>query len=143
MKTLIAVFAVSISLTAQDWQAARIVGMADYPVLARHAGIAGRVSLHCVSELEEEPPVCSIVSGHELLGPAAKANAEQWRFRVASGSSVRVDLIYEFRLTKSGSTRERPPATFVFTFPNVVTVTSAQGCGDHQPCPDKLSADLR
>lgn len=143
MRALFWVFAIAIRLTAQDWRAVRIVGMAEYPVLARHAGISGRVHLHCVSNLVTKPPVCSVVSGHELLGRAAKGNAEQWRFRFGTGSSSSVDLIYDFRLTKSDSTRERPLATFVFTLPNVVTVTSAQGCGDHQPCPETPSAETR
>jgi hypothetical protein len=99
MKTLLAVLALSICLTAQGWQAVRIVGIAEYPLLARHAGIAGRVHLRCVSNLETGPPICSVISGHKVLGQAAKSNAEQWRFRDADGSSARVDLIYDFKLT--------------------------------------------
>jgi hypothetical protein len=141
MKTLTVILAVSACLSAQDWRAVRIVGMAEYPVLARHAGISGRVLLHCVSKVDTEPPICSVISGHEVLGRAAKGNAEQWRFRVANESAAGVDLIYDFRLTQSGSTRERPLATFVFTSPNVITVTSAQGCSDHLPCPANLNGN--
>lgn len=143
MKIFIMGLSVSICLIAQDWWPVRIVGMAEYPVLARQAGIAGRVRLHCVSQLDSEPPVCSVVTGHEALGRAAKANAEQWRFRVGKASSGGVDLIYQFSLTRSGSTHERPLATFVFTFPNIITIVSAQGCVDHLPCPEKPHPEAR
>jgi hypothetical protein len=135
MRLVLAIMTVAGTVASQEWRLTRIVGISEYPALARHAGISGRVTLQCSVERQSEAPICRIVGGHKVLAQAAKDNAEKWRFGITGASSQNIILVYNFELTSSGSSHERPIASFVFQHPNIVTVTSARGCSDHLPCP--------
>jgi TonB family protein len=134
MRLIFIIVAASVAACGQEWRFVRIVGLSEYPALARQAGISGRVVLRCTVKEKTEAASCSIVSGHKVLAQAARNNAEKWRFQISGANSRTISLVYNFELTLRGSTHERPITSFVFEYPDIVTVTSPRGCSDHLPC---------
>jgi TonB family protein len=135
MRVVLGMLTIAGTVLSEEWRVTRIVALSEYPALARHAGISGRVLLQCSIEQQNEVPNCTILSGDKVLAQAAKDNAEKWRFRVTGARSHSIPLVYTFVLTAAGSSHQRPIASFVFQHPSSVRIVSAKGCSDHLPCP--------
>jgi protein TonB len=55
--------------------------MPTYPEIARHAGIAGSVTIKALIQKDGSIGAVTVMSGHPLLRSAAVAAVRQWRYR--------------------------------------------------------------
>lgn len=124
------------SVAQERWWPDRMVGLSQYPPLARQARIEGVVELLCL--LDENGSVLKVtsISGHPLLLATASENAIKWHFRrvLRRGAVDReTTLVYQFQI--AGEPVRSPPKTeFVFEGPNKILLTTEPACPDHAPC---------
>jgi len=75
-------------------QAARMIRRVqpDYPVIAKQAGISGKVRLKAIISTDGSVEQLSVLGGHPFLIPAAVAAVKQWRYRptLLNGKAVQV-----------------------------------------------------
>jgi TonB family protein len=86
---LLGVFLAAPIVSAADRSAVKKVPP-TYPALARKMRIAGTVKLEVKVDPSGKPQDIKVVSGHPLLGPAAKECVSQWRFSPADAETTEV-----------------------------------------------------
>lgn len=108
-----------------EWEPVEIVGM-SYPLLARSARITGLVVVRLSLERDGSVKQAEPVSGHPLLGEAAKANAEKWKFKQSGRNFAPAQTPYlVYRFVLAGSCAGNDCRTgFVVELPNFVVVMS-------------------
>jgi TonB family protein len=113
------------SAIGEERQPLDIVGL-SYPQLARQARVTGLVVVRITVEDDGAVSLAEVVSGHPLLGEAAKENAERWRFKkqtTFSGRNPDAYLVYRFLLEGTCAGNDCRTG-FVAELPNFILVTS-------------------
>jgi TonB family protein len=107
------------------WEPAEIVGL-NYPRIARQARITGLVVVRVSVKASGSAREADVVSGHPLLGEAARLNALDWKFRTVGSRSDKSDevfLVYRFVL-RGNCAAKNCRELFVVEYPNFVLVRS-------------------
>ncbi|MFN7995974.1 MAG: TonB family protein [Bryobacteraceae bacterium] len=96
-----------------------------YPRVAQFARVQGRVVLDLEVDASGKVVTIKLVSGHPILGTAAKANAYKWVFDKlrSTDSSGTIRLAFDFRLVGECAT-QCCSDDFVYVSPNRVIVTA-------------------
>jgi TonB family protein len=86
-------------VSAMHVHAARLIRKVapDYPKKARKQHIEGTVRIHVIIGKDGAPRSLTVVSGDELLAPAAIKAVQQWRYEpiLLNGSPVEVDTVID------------------------------------------------
>jgi len=121
----LSVWAQDARYSARDWTPSKIVGITEYPRVARIARVTGSVAVQCTLDPAGKVTSAEVLSGPPMLRKPATENALQWTFRLVTKDAFIHSLILIYVFVLEGEQQVQANTTFTFEGPSTVRVTAA------------------
>jgi TonB family protein len=109
---------------SQDWTPSKIVGISEYPRVARIARVEGSVTVKCTLDSAGKVAAAEVLSGPPLLRQFARENALQWTFQSVAKDVPSNSVILTYTFILEGEQQVQSNTTFTFEVPGTVRVTA-------------------